>query len=113
MRRREFISGLGAATAWPIAARAQQQDQIRQLGVLMGWSESDPQYHADFAAFVEALAQLGWTVGSNLRIEQRWTNAEFARIAPFAKELVALNPDVILSSTTAVTIVSTRHSCCR
>jgi putative tryptophan/tyrosine transport system substrate-binding protein len=69
----------------------------------MGWSESDPQYHADFVAFVEALALLGWTVGSNLRVEQRWTKAEFARIAPFAKELVALNPDVILSSTTPVT----------
>jgi putative tryptophan/tyrosine transport system substrate-binding protein len=102
MRRREFIAGIGAA-ALPFSTEAQQRDQLRQLGVLMGWSEADPQYHADFVTFVEALAQLGWTVGSNLSIEQRWTNAEFARIAPLAKELVALNPDVIISTTTPVT----------
>jgi putative ABC transport system substrate-binding protein len=110
MNRREFIAGLGGAAMWPRVARAQQNDRVRRIGVLMGWSESDPQYHADFVAFVEALAQLGWTVGSNLSIEQRWTNAEFARIAPFAKELVALNPDVILSSTTPVTAALHRET---
>jgi putative tryptophan/tyrosine transport system substrate-binding protein len=109
MRRREFIAGLGSAAAWPLVAQA-QRDQIRRLGVLMGWSESDPQYRADFVGFREALAQLGWTVGSNLSIEQRWTNAEFARIAPLAKELVALNPDVILSSTTPVTAALHRET---
>jgi putative ABC transport system substrate-binding protein len=76
----------------------------------MGWSERDPEYQANFVAFVEALAHLGWTVGGNLSIEQRWTNAEFARIAPFAKELVALNPDVILSSTTPVTAALHRET---
>ena len=110
MRRREFIAGLGGATAWRVVAHAQQPERQRHVGVLMGWSESDPKYHADFVAFTEALARFGWTVGGNLLIEQRWTNAEVTRIAPLAKELVALNPDVILSSTTPVTVALHRET---
>jgi putative tryptophan/tyrosine transport system substrate-binding protein len=64
VRRREFIAGFGAA-AWPLAAWAQRGDRVRRVGVLMGWSERDPKYHADFVAFIEALAQLGWTVGKS------------------------------------------------
>jgi putative ABC transport system substrate-binding protein len=110
MRRREFIAGLGSAAAWPVAVRAQQAERMRRISVLMGWSESDPVYRAAFGAFVEALARLGWTVGGNVRIEQRWTNAEFGRIAPLAKEVVALRPDVILASTTPVTVALHRET---
>ena len=110
MNRRQFIAGLAAPVVRPISARAQQGERVRQVGVLMGWSEADPEYRSRFAAFVQALARLGWVEGSNLRIEQRWTNAEFDRIAPFAKELVALRPDVILSSTTPVTVALRRET---
>jgi putative ABC transport system substrate-binding protein len=108
MRRREFIAGLGAA-AWPAVGLA-QGERVRRVGVLMGWSESDPALRASFTAFVEALAQLGWAAGGNVRIEQRWTNAEFGRIAPLAKEVVALQPDVILASTTPVAVALQRET---
>jgi hypothetical protein len=88
----KFVAGLGSVAARPVVARGQQIERVRRIGVLMGWSESDPEARANFEGFVEALAQLGWRVGGNLRIEQRWTDAEFARIAPFAKEVVALIP---------------------
>jgi putative ABC transport system substrate-binding protein len=110
MKRREFIAGLGGAAAWPLAARAQQDARVRRLGVLLGWSERDPEFTAQYAGFVQALAGLGWIEGRNLRIDLRWKNAQFARIAPLAKELVALQPDVILSSTTPVTTALHRET---
>jgi putative tryptophan/tyrosine transport system substrate-binding protein len=100
MRRREFITFLGGAAAWPIAARAQQAERMRRVGVLMGWPESDPIYPPRVGAFAQALAQLGWTDGQNVRIEVRWTNGDVERAGELAKELVALQPDVILGSTT-------------
>jgi putative ABC transport system substrate-binding protein len=90
-------------SAWPLAARAQQGERVRHVGVLLGWSESDPQFRSWFAVFVQELAQLGWANGGNVRIEQRWTNADINRARPLAKELVQLQPDVILVSTTQVT----------
>jgi putative ABC transport system substrate-binding protein len=104
MRRREFITLIGGtAAAWPLAARAQPGERIRHLGVLLGWSESDPQFRSWFAVFVQELARLGWANGGNVRIEQRWTNADVDRARRLAKELVQLQPDVILVSTTPVT----------
>ena len=101
MRRREFITLLGgAAAAWPIAARAQQPERMRRIGVLMGWAESDPTTRSLFATFRDVLAKLGWTEGKNLRIELRWGNGNSARIEAFAKELVDLQPDAILGQTT-------------
>jgi putative ABC transport system substrate-binding protein len=89
MRRREFISLLGsAAIAWPLIARAQQAERIRRLGALMGYAESDPGVQSYLAAFRDALPKLGWTNGSNLRIELRWGAADPDRIKTFAKELV-------------------------
>jgi putative ABC transport system substrate-binding protein len=114
MRRREFIAGLGGAASapalWPLAARAQQGERVRRIGVLMGWSENDPEARFNFAAFVLRMAQLGWVEGRNLRIDQRWTNADVDRARAFAKELVALAPDVILAGTTPVTAALSRET---
>jgi ABC-type uncharacterized transport system substrate-binding protein len=103
MRRREFISLVGGATVWPVAARAQQSGTMRRVGVLLGWSEGVPRYRTWLAAFVQGLAQSGWVDGRNLRIDVRWTNANVDRARTFAKELVDLQPDVILAGTTPVT----------
>lgn len=100
MRRRDFMRGIAAAVAWPLTVRAQQGERIRRVGALMGWAESDPAVQSYFAAFRGALAKLGWTDGSNLRIELRWGTADPDRIKTFAKELVDLRPDAILGATT-------------
>ena len=104
MRRRGFITLLGgAAAAWPFAARAQQPDRLRRIGVLIGFAESDPAVQSWLGAFRGTLAKLGWTEGSNLRIEVRWAGDDPDRMKTFAKELVDLRPDAILSVTTPVT----------
>ena len=101
MRRREFIVTLGgAAVAWPFAARAQQPDRMRLIGVLMAYAESDLAAPSWLAAFRAALAKLGWTEGSNLRIELRWSAADPDRIRTLAKELVDLRPNAIFGVTT-------------
>jgi putative ABC transport system substrate-binding protein len=106
MRRRDFITLLGAAAAWPLAARAQQPDRTRRIGVLMGWPESDPEAQSALAAFVQALQQLGWVGGRNLQIDTRWTTSTDAvSMQRFARELVALQPELILSHTTPTTAV--------
>jgi putative ABC transport system substrate-binding protein len=111
MRRREFITLLGGAAAtWTLAARAQQSGRMRLIGVLMGYAESDPAAQSEIAAFRGALAKLGWTESKNLRIELRWGNGDANRERTFAKELVDLRPDVILSQTTAVTSVLARET---
>ncbi len=98
MRRREFITLLGgAAAAWPLAARAQQAERVRRIGILLNASSDDPQYQAWVGAFLQALALLGWTIGSNVRIDTRWAGANTAEIRRHAAELVALAPDVILA----------------
>jgi putative ABC transport system substrate-binding protein len=108
MRRREFISLLGGAAAassnlWPLAARAQQGGRMRRIGVLMAFAESDPETRAWVAAFREALQKLGWTEGRNIRIDTRWGALDTEAMQRFAKELVALQPDLILSPTTPTT----------
>jgi putative ABC transport system substrate-binding protein len=103
MRRREFIAALGGAAAWPFAARAQQPERVRLIGLLMGFAESDPAAQSLVTAFRGALARLGWAEGRNLQIEIRWGNGSADRIGRFAKELVDLRPDAILGQTTAVT----------
>jgi putative ABC transport system substrate-binding protein len=99
MRRREFITLLGGATAWPLGARAQQATAMKRVGVLLNFAATQPRGQAVLAVFVERLRQLGWSEGQNLRIEVRWNagDAELAKI--FAAQLVELMPDVILAAT--------------
>jgi putative tryptophan/tyrosine transport system substrate-binding protein len=96
--RREFITLLGGAAAWPLAARAQQGERIRRIGVLMNLAVDDPESQARNAAFLQALQQLGWTDGRNVHIDTRWAAAGADRFRRYAAELVALAPDVILAS---------------
>jgi putative ABC transport system substrate-binding protein len=104
MRRREFITLFGrAAMMWPVAARAQQPGRMRLIGVLMGYAESDPVAQSEVAAFLGALTKLGWTEGGNFRTEIRWSAGDADRERTFAKELIDLRPDVILSQSTKVT----------
>ena len=98
MRRREFITLIGsAAAAWPLAAHAQQPDGTRLIGVLMGFAESDPIAQSRLMTFRDALTKLGWTEGSNLRIELRWGADDPKMMRTFAKDLVDLRPDTILA----------------
>ena len=98
MRRREFITLFsGAAIAWPLAARAQQREQMRRIGVLMGYAQSDPSARSLVPAFVHSLEELGWTNGRNVLIEYRWAGGDVDRIRNFAKELVETWPDVIVA----------------
>jgi putative tryptophan/tyrosine transport system substrate-binding protein len=101
MKRREFISLLGGAAAWPLAARAQQDKRMRRVGALMPWSANDPQVQARYAAFLQGLQQLGWTVGNNIQIDARWSMGNQDNTRKYAAELVALAPDVIFTSGSA------------
>ena len=104
MRRREFIVTLGgAAAAWPLAARAQQPDQMRRIGVLTAYAESDPVAQVRVVAFRDKLQKLGWTEGRNIRIDYRWAAGDREAMQRFAKELVALQPDLIFSVNTPTT----------
>ena len=103
MRRREFITTLGSAvvtTAWPLAARAQQPDQMRRIGVLLAVAESDVDVSKGIGIFQQTLQELGWKVGHNTRIDYRWGNADPERIQTLAKELVDLNPGVLVGHST-------------
>jgi putative ABC transport system substrate-binding protein len=103
MKRREFIAGLGGAVVWPLMASAQQPaGPVRLIGVLMGYAESDPAAQSQITAFRDTLTKLGWTEGSNLRIELRWSAGDADRIKAFAKELVDLRPIAIFGVTTPV-----------
>jgi len=104
MRRREFITLIGGAAAlWSQAASAQNLGGMRRVGVLLSLAESDPEGKAQFSGFTQGLAELGWVEGRNLRMEVRWGRGDIDRIRTFAKELVALQPDVILAHGTPVT----------
>jgi putative ABC transport system substrate-binding protein len=98
IRRREFISLLGGAAVWPLAARAQQGERMRRIGVLTNLAGDDAEGQVRNTAFAQALAQLGWAVGQNLQIEHRWAAGDADRIRRYAAELVALTPDVILTT---------------
>src|ERR1700746_2049672 len=99
LSRRDFVRCVGGATAaWPLAARAQQAQRMRRIGVLMSMVESDPRGLELITAFAQGLAELGWTVGRNARIEYRWGAGDLDRFRRYAAELVALSPDVVLAS---------------
>jgi putative tryptophan/tyrosine transport system substrate-binding protein len=98
MRRREFIGMFGGAAAWPVAVRAQQGERMRRVGVLTNLAADDPEGQVRNTAFAQALAQLGWTVGQNLRMEYRWGSGDAERIRKSAAELVASTPDAVLAT---------------
>jgi putative ABC transport system substrate-binding protein len=107
MRRREFIAGLGSAAAWPLGARAQNGERVRRIGVLMAYDETDPEGKGPrLSGFTRGLSELGWTDGGNLRLDVRWTGGSVERARIYAKELIALQPDVILANGTLVTAQS-------
>jgi ABC-type uncharacterized transport system substrate-binding protein len=101
MRRREFITLLGGVAAWPLAARAQQSKRMPRIGALMPWTASDPQVQARYAAFLQGLQQLGWTVGQNVQIDSRWSAGNEEDTRKYAAELVALAPNVIFAAGSA------------
>jgi putative ABC transport system substrate-binding protein len=103
IRRREFITLLGGAAAWPLAAHAQQGGRMRRIGVLLAGDENDPEQKRRLSAFTQALAELGWTDGRNVRMDLRWGGGDISRIRAFAQELVGLKPDIILAVTSPVT----------
>jgi putative ABC transport system substrate-binding protein len=113
MKRREFIAALGGAAAWPLAARAQPGDRVRRIGVLTQGDENDPVRKTQVSAFTQALAGLGWADGRNVRIDLRWGGDDTNRtnrIRALAQELVGLQPDIILASTTAATLALQRET---
>jgi putative ABC transport system substrate-binding protein len=111
MRRRDFIALLGGAAAWwPLAARAQQGDRVRRIGVLMSGNETDPVYKTRLSAFTQALSDLGWTDGRNVRMDLRWGGGDINRIRALAQELVGLQPDIIVTNGTPTTVAFQRET---
>ena len=108
MRRRAFITLLGSAVVWPVAARAQQPEGVRRIGILMNRAADDPQGQARLAAFQQGMQQLGWTDGGNMRIDVRWGADDVDRERRYAAELVALAPDIVLASGT-LSVTALQH----
>jgi putative ABC transport system substrate-binding protein len=110
IRRREFIAALGGAAAAPIAARAQQGDRVRRIGVLMSYDEDDPEVKRRVSAFTQALAALGWTVGRNVQMDLRGAGGDTNRMRAFAQELVGLQPDIIVTNGVSPTAAVQRET---
>jgi ABC-type uncharacterized transport system substrate-binding protein len=103
MRRRDFIGLIGAMAVWPVAARAQQSERMRRIGVLMGYPEGDPQAQANVTALRQGLGALGWIEGRNVLVDYRWAGGDPQKARTLAKELIVMRPDVIVPSTNQVT----------
>jgi putative ABC transport system substrate-binding protein len=111
IRRRDFITLLGGvAAAWPLAAGAQQGERVRRIGVLMPWDENEPVVKPRLSAFTQALADLGWTDGRNVRMDLRWAGADINRMRTYAQELVSLQPDLIVTNATPATAAVQRET---
>jgi putative ABC transport system substrate-binding protein len=108
--RRDFITLLGGAAAWPLAARAQQGNRVRRIGVLMGGDENDAEGNLRLSAFTQALAGLGWTDGRNARLDLRWGRTDINRMRALAQELVGLQPDIIVTYGTPTTAALQRET---
>ena len=108
--RREFISGLGSAATWPVVARAQQGERVRRIDVLMPSDENDLVVKTWVSAFTQALARLGWGDGRNVRMDVRWGRGDINRIGALAKELVGLQPDIIVTIATPATAAVQRET---
>jgi putative ABC transport system substrate-binding protein len=110
IRRRDFITLLGGAAAWPLAAGAQQPARMRRIGVLMPFDENDPVMKLRYSAFTQGLADLGWTDGRNVRVDVRWTGGDINRIRALAQELVGLQPDILVTNGTPATAALQRET---
>jgi putative ABC transport system substrate-binding protein len=110
MNRRSFITLLGGAAVYPLAARAQQGGRMRRIGVLMPYDENDPVAKTFVSAFTQELAGLGWTDGRNVRIDLRWAGGDINRMRAFAQELVGLHPDIIVTNATPATVPLQRET---
>jgi putative ABC transport system substrate-binding protein len=110
MRRREFIAGLGGAAVWPLAARAQQANRVRRIGVLMPLNENDPRTKSQVSTLTQPLAELGWTDGRNVRIDLRWAGGDTNRIRALAQQLVGLQPDIIVTLGATATVAVQRET---
>ena len=110
IRRREFLGTVGGAAAWPLAARAQPGERVRRIGMLMPFDENDPVYKTRLSALTQALAGLGWTDGGNVRIDRRGSGGDTNRIRALAQELVGLQLDIIVTSSTPATAAFQRET---
>src|SRR5262244_2872515 len=110
MKRRAFITLLGGAAAWPLAARGQQAERVRRIGVLISTGERDPETQLRVGAFREGLQKLGWAEGRNLQIDYRWGAGSIERTRTYAAELVALKPDVILGAPASAAVALHRET---
>jgi putative ABC transport system substrate-binding protein len=110
MRRRSFITLLGGVVAWPVAARAQQPERMRRIGVLMAYAADDPDAQIRIGAFLQGLQQLGWTVGRKLQVDTRWATTDANSLRRHAAELVALAPDVLVAGSGTATITPQRQA---
>jgi putative ABC transport system substrate-binding protein len=108
--RREFITLLGGAASWPLAARAQQGERVRRIGVLMSRDENDPVAKTRLSAFTRVLADLGWTDGGKARMDRRWAGGDSNLIRALAQELVGLQPDIILTDSTPSSVALQRET---
>jgi putative ABC transport system substrate-binding protein len=108
--RRKFVVALGGAAAWPLAVRAQQGGRMRRIGALMSGDENDPLTKSLVSTLTQALADLGWTDGRNMRVDLRWGGADANRIRALARELVGLQPDIIVTSGTPATVALQRET---
>jgi hypothetical protein len=108
--RRQFGRALRGAAAWPLAARAQQGNRVRRIGVLIGIDENDPLSKPQVSTLAQALADLGWTDGRNLRMDLRWGGGDTNRMRRLAQELVGLQPDIIVTGSTAATAALQRET---
>jgi putative ABC transport system substrate-binding protein len=112
MRRREFITLVSGAAAWPLAAQAQQKEQMRRVGVLMHTTGGEPEAQARLAAFLQGLQEAGWSVGRNVQVDTRWSTGDLARLSKDAAQLVETRPDVVLAGVGATTaaLVDATHT---
>ena len=106
--RRNFITLLGGAAAWPLAARAQQGGRMRRIGVLMAVNENDPLSKSQVSTLTQGLADSGWMDGRNVRMDVRWGHGDINQIGALAQELVGLRPDIIVTASTPTTVALQR-----
>jgi putative ABC transport system substrate-binding protein len=108
--RREFVAGIGGAATLPFAARAQQTERMRRIGVLVGLDENDPAAKLRVSAFTQALADLGWAAGRNVRMDLRWGGGDINRMRALAQELVGLQPDIFVTNATPAAVAAQRET---